>query len=345
MDKFLAAYSFIYFQLLQLLRLVRLLLTRLPKAFLSSPKAIDNDGSTVSGPIAYEITKNIGTDKIGKIDWQQFRQYLLQRMTPRVADDRIRYARQYAHVLDIMKNSESGKIHKILQLSPAKRLHVMKALANLARYTGRTEQWQQSWATGTEKIDAFNRFFDNTKDLDTMVSWLREALQVLPSNYANFLLFCTLTGLRFTEAVEAVRLLVQGQNLTLSYYDPEQHILQHYRFPELFIRRTKAVYISVVNDQIVSIARRITKTPTPGALKWQCMHRGLSMRVKYCRKIQGSFLRQQGIQPEIIDMLQGRIGENIFLRHYMVPSTDFKTKVLSILSRLKQEIEQSYKVK
>jgi len=31
----------------------------------------------------------------------------------------------------------------------------------------------------------------------------------------------------------------------------------------------------------------------------------LSMRLKYCRKIFASFLRQQGVQPQIIAMLQG----------------------------------------
>ena len=81
-----------------------------------------------------------------------------------------------------------------------------------------------------------------------MIQWLREALQVLPTNYANFYLFCTVTGLRASECVEAVRLLSVSSETTRRYYNPEQKVLQHYRFPELFIRRTKAVYISVVDD-------------------------------------------------------------------------------------------------
>jgi hypothetical protein len=44
------------------------------------------------------------------------------------------------------------------------------------------------------------------------------------------------------------------------YYNPEQKILQHYRFPDIFIRRTKAVYISVVDDEIIGIAKKIGKT-------------------------------------------------------------------------------------
>ena len=87
-----------------------------------------------------------------------------------------------------------------------------------------------------------------------MIQWLREAMAALSSQYSGFLLFCTLTGLRASEAVESVRVLNVHNNKTNNYYSPEQNILQHYKNPELFIRRTKAVYISVVNDDIANIA-------------------------------------------------------------------------------------------
>jgi hypothetical protein len=120
-------------------------------------------------------------------------------MTPKTAEDRIRYARQYASVLVVQNVGSNDILHR---LSPNKRIHVMKALSSLARFTGNQETWRQirqqyglQWSTGTEKIDAFTRFFDDSKDLDTMIQWLREAMRVLPSHYANFYLFCTLTGL------------------------------------------------------------------------------------------------------------------------------------------------------
>ena len=195
-----------------------------------------------------------------KLDWQQFHQFLLQRMTAKTAEDRLRYAKRYASVLF------SGISENLLQVSPNKRIHVMKALSSLARYTGQQDTWRQmrqqyglQWSTGTEKIDAFTRFFDDTRDLDTMLQWLKEAIAMLPTDYANFFLFCTLTGMRASECVEAVRLINDSQTC-LTYYNPQQQILQHYRFPDIFIRRTKAVYISVVNDQIVGIARRIGNT-------------------------------------------------------------------------------------
>jgi intergrase/recombinase len=221
----------------------------------------------------------------------------------------------------------------------------MKALSCLAKFLGCYDSWQNackgyqlSWSTGTEKLDAFQRFFDSSKDLDTMIQWLRQAMAALPIQYSRFLLFCTMTGLRASECIESVRLLNKTNKYTTLYYNPEQNILQHYRFPQLFIRRTKAVYISVMNDKILSIAQSINPTPTLNALKMAIKHRQLSMQLKYCRKIYASFLRQQGVQPEIIDMLQGRIGKNIFLRHYLTPSSSYKTEVSKALEKLQQQL-------
>jgi hypothetical protein len=271
------------------------------------------------------------------IDWQQFHQFLLQRMTPKTAEDRLRYAKHFSMVL------QTCDATPLLQLSPNKRIHSMKALSALARYTGQQDNWQQirrqhglHWSTGTEKVDAFTRFFDDTKDLDTMLQWLREALQVLPSDYANFFLFCTLTGMRASECVEAVRLLSRD---TSQYYNPDQQVLQHYRYPHLFIRRTKAIYISVVDDSTVEIARKIqNNTLTLNGLKMQIRHRKLSFRVKYCRKIYASYLHRCGISSDLIDMLHGRIGKNIFLKHYLTPSADYKAQVLQALEQLQCQL-------
>lgn len=259
-------------------------------------------------------------------------------MTAKTAEDRIRYAKQYASVLALRY------IEELQQLSPNKRIHVMKALSSLARYTGQTDIWlairQQyglQWSTGTEKIDAFTRFFDDSKDLDTMLQWLREALQVLPADYANFLVFCTLTGMRASECVETVN-LIHNPTAVGSYYNLEQMILQHYRFPHLFIRRTKAVYISVADESIVAIARKIEKPPTLNGLKMQSKHRNLSMRLKYCRKIFASHLHRSGLSSDLIDMLQGRIGKNIFLKHYLTPTADYKDRVLTALRGLQEQL-------
>jgi len=63
---------------------------------------------------------------------------------------------------------------------------------------------------------------------------------------------------------------------------------------------------------------------TTNGLKKAIMRRKLSMHIKCCRKIYASFLRERGVQSEIVDMLQGRIGKNILLRHYMTPCNSYR---------------------
>ena len=142
------------------------------------------EGSTPSRPTTNN-TFLLSEEDI--IDSNQFHNFLLQRMTDKTAVDRIRYARQYANCSPA----------SILQLAPNKRIHIMKSLSCLAKFTGRSNQWREiiqqyqlSWGTGTEKIDAFARFFDDSKPLDSMIDSLREAMRGLPSRYYNLLLFC-----------------------------------------------------------------------------------------------------------------------------------------------------------
>lgn len=63
------------------------------------------------------------------------------------------------------------------------------------------------------------------------------------------------------------------------------------------------------------------------------------MHIKYCRKIYASYLKHCGIETEIINMLQGRIGKDIFLRHYYSPSLDYRHKVLDAVNELSKVID------
>jgi intergrase/recombinase len=62
------------------------------------------------------------------------------------------------------------------------------------------------------------------------------------------------------------------------------------------------------------------------------------MHIKYCRKIHASYLHSKGISSDLIDALQGRISKNIFLRHYLTPSADYKNKILDAINTLQKEL-------
>ena len=93
-----------------------------------------------------------------------------------------------------------------------------------------------------------------------MIQWLRQVRQELPKSYCDFFVFCTLTGLRASEAKAAVR-LINMSGVHPSYYNSERQCLEHFRYPEIFLRRTKASYISLVDEELLGIAKNIGKTP------------------------------------------------------------------------------------
>jgi intergrase/recombinase len=84
----------------------------------------------------------------------------------------------------------------------------------------------------------------------------------------------------------------------------------------------------------------ISPSITYNAIRLACQKRGITCDMRFCRKIFTSHLRQSGIQPEVVDMLQGRVSQSILTRHYLVPQSTLKDEVLEALEKLKQAIEQ-----
>ncbi|MDQ3851907.1 MAG: hypothetical protein M3299_03630, partial [Thermoproteota archaeon] len=134
----------------------------------------------------------------------------------------------------------------------------------------------------TEKLDAFERFFDDAKTFDTMLQWLGKVIQEIPKSYGDFFVFCTLTGLRASECVSCIKLVKDPEQFK-TYYNESLQALEHFRFPKVFIRRTKAAYISLVSDEFLDIARN-AGNHSYNSLKMVMRHNNIDMKMNYCRK-------------------------------------------------------------
>ena len=62
------------------------------------------------------------------------------------------------------------------------------------------------------------------------------------------------------------------------------------------------------------------------------------MNMNYCRKIFATFMRSNGIEQEIIDLLQGRIPKSVFVRNYYRPDLERFDKVRELLYKLYNKI-------
>jgi hypothetical protein len=262
-------------------------------------------------------------------------------MNENIVLDRLRYAQQFAETL------RNGYAQSLLQLSLDKSIHAMKALSNLAKYTAQYDQWLQlrqrynlEWSTDTEKLDFFQRFFDDNKTLDTMLQLLRQAMQQLPKAYSDMLLFSILTGLWASECANCIRLINDAESLKI-YYNESHQCLEHFKFPNICIRGTKSAYISLVSKETNRLAQNRGKSPTFKCLKLVCKRSNClkSMQLKYGRKIFASYLRQIGkIESENVDLLQGRVPKSVFARLYFTPSLDYRNKVLDTLKQFQEQL-------
>ncbi len=152
--------------------------------------------------------------------------------------------------------------------------------------------------------------------------------------------FAVLVGLRPAETVECVRLINDKVSFE-QYYDPAQQALLDYKFPKQFLRTTKKAYISFVTPAMLKMAqlhRSDGGVPSYNAIRMTCYHRGIKCDMRFARKLFASFLRHQGIQPELVDMLQGRVPPSVLTRHYLVPGLDYKQKVLDALEQLQRQL-------
>ncbi len=271
-------------------------------------------------------------------NWLEFQNFLLQRMNPKSIKDRIRYAKQYWYVLD------SSDAQELFQLNREKRMHVLKSIANLAKYTGRYDQFLEirkrynlKWSN-EDPIQSFERFFNPDLNLDVMLQRIKEMIRLTPS-IGQIIKFCVLTGLRPSEAVESVKLINNPDELR-TYYNPERQVLEHFRFPSVFLRHTKKAYISFVTPEILELVKPQSDLTnlSYNTIRLACWTKGVRCDMRFCRKIQASFLHQCGISDVMIDLLQGRVGKSVQVNHYLTPGQDQKEKVLRALGKLKEQI-------
>ena len=237
-----------------------------------------------------------------------------------------------------------GNLRELEVFSPSVRDHAIKALIVLSKYLGVYELFKarmKNYGIKTSRPDAFSSFLrmfnSNSEDL---LEWYREALSVLRVNERLYLKFVALTGIRKSEALESFNLIIQLYKLGRldAYYDQELCVLEHFKFKEKFLRRTKNVYISFVPEKLVLEIVK-SRPVTYEAITKRLRRRGLETRINELRDYYATFMVRHGLIREEVDLLQGRIPPNIFIRHYWSPSfKDLRDRTLKAVRQLEQSL-------
>ncbi len=271
----------------------------------------------------------------GFADW-----LITQGKRKRTVRDTLFYAKKFAYVLD------TGDATPIMtQVKPLSQKHVLSALANLSKYKGQYSRWNEirrnynlHWVKA-DSITHFERFFNEQLTLETMLQRIREMIARIPTSMGQIVKFGTLIGARASEVIECVKLINKDQETFSKLYNPQRQALEYFRYPDIFLRETKKIYISFVTDDIIDIVKDIKKVPSRNAIGKVCQRRAIKMDMHLTRKIYASWLRKEGIQAEVVNLLQGRVDSDILTRHYLAPSSTLKDQVLDALKGLQKMID------
>jgi intergrase/recombinase len=257
---------------------------------------------------------------IEEIDWNGFKRFLNSSCCEKTVGDRLRYAKKYGTVL------LSRDFSVLNSFSDSKRGHILKALSLLSKFLGWHSVFQGlvkayglKWRNSTSEELILARI-QNTRKYGNVSKWIRDVKERLPQ-LVEFMDFVAISGLRFNEAVNSYNLIIElaRKGELGKYYDYKNHVITHYTFKELFIRRTKKAFISYVPLHLVLKIGKKEKLSTFQIYNLIRRNTKLKSRFGDVRENYATFMTKF-LNPAEIDFLQGRVSASVFMRNYFNPA-------------------------
>jgi hypothetical protein len=272
-----------------------------------------------------KASKNIDLN----INLTEYREFLLSKFSRSYALQLFNNGIKYFSFLE----SPQG----ISALPVSVRGNVLKAMVNLAKYTGIYEEYKiklknygVKWINRDDAFNSFLRIVNNQHN--NLGEWYKATQNILRDNEKLWLRFNLLTGLRKQESIHAFNLIIKlakEGNLS-AYFNESLGILEHFKYADLFLRQTKKVYISIVNKGLIYEICN-SQPVSYSAIRKRLARNKLNLRIKELRSYFATYLRKKGIISEYIDLLQGRIPKSVFARHYLKVD-DVKELVAQVLA-------------
>jgi intergrase/recombinase len=229
------------------------------------------------------------------------------------------------------------------KLSPSVKRNAIKSLIVLSKYLGKHKAFKarlKSYGIKCPKSNgSFNSFLRilNASNSD-ILEWLKEASKYLRDNEKLFLRFALVTGLRVSEALQSFNLIIKlfKEDKLNEYYDEELEVLQHFKYKDLFIRNTKNAFISFLPKSTIEEICSC-EALTYFQIRKRLYRNQIRTRINELRDYFGTFMLGHGLLKQEVDLLQGRIPIDVFIRHYWSPNLkEMRDRTLKTIRLLEQ---------
>ena len=170
--------------------------------------------------------------------------------------------------------------------------------------------------------------------------WIKQVKQAR-IELSDFMDFMAISGLRLVEAVESYNLIVKlaREGKLSEYYNEEKEALEHFRFKEIFLRKSKKAFVSFIPKEFVERIALNDPLPSTDAIQARVKKAGLKLRFSDIREAHASFMTKYLKQPEI-DFIHGRVTTNIFMANYFNPALicDLKERIFNAVKEIQNKI-------
>ena len=273
------------------------------------------------------------------IDWESFEKWLLKEYKPIYAKDLLLYAKKFSTCLIDMNLSD------LMLTTESQKKHAMPSLSNLSKFLGIYEDFKKAiknyglkWGSNNGDDLIIERLTKITNP-NEIYDWVKAVKTSVPE-LSPFMDLVTTTGIRYNEAIESYNLIIalaREGNLD-NYFNADKNVLEHFRYKDKFIRKSKKVFVSFVPKEIIQ------NIANSEPIEWAHTKKVVILRTKRLRfgdirEFWGSYMTRHLSQPEI-DFLQGRVSTSVFMKNYFNITwiEDLKDRVLEkakeILKRL-----------
>jgi intergrase/recombinase len=275
------------------------------------------------------LVRNNNNDLLDFKKWLEAREY-----AKTYIDVTMSFAMRYSYIL------ENGNLSELDTLTTDKKASAIKALILLSKWLGIATQFKQELEKYGIKIvrpsslASFLRLF-NANGNDT-IKWYNEARSNLRDNEQLFAKFLLQSGLRTSEAIRSFNMIISlsKQNKLTEYYDQGLNVLCHFKYPKIYIRRTKACYITFIKPEFLNEIAT-SKTVTYSMLRKRLERKRMKLKFNELRDKFGTYLLNHGILEAEINLCQGRIPVDIFIRHYWSPKlTELGNRIFKALETI-----------
>ena len=193
-----------------------------------------------------------------------------------------------------------------------------------------------TWSDGNSSVRVLFLLLDGKETVNEAEEYLKQIEIKADDEVKTVCRFMFKSGLRPSEVLECFNLVKKGE-LKRGYLNEELKVLQHWKYADIFLRGGKKAFLTVLSERMLEDLREWEGASCSWyyeKLKRRMHREGLEVKLYLFRKAWATRMRLFGLEPEFVDLFQGRVSGSVFVRSY------FRPELRTVIEKVRKAVEE-----